>query len=125
MKGPDGAWYVSELTGFPFIEGAARIWRIAPGHKPKVWATGLTNVTSMALGRQEALRRADRRRGSASAGPTGSLRRVFPDSSGKASKAVATDLFAPYGVAIHRGAAFVSIGSVEPTGGSVIKVPLG
>ncbi len=29
--GPDGAYYVSELTGFPFTKGAARIWRIAPG----------------------------------------------------------------------------------------------
>ena len=26
--GPDGAYYVSELTGFPFAKGAARIWRI-------------------------------------------------------------------------------------------------
>jgi hypothetical protein len=29
--GPDGAYYVSELTGFPFSKGAARIWRVAPG----------------------------------------------------------------------------------------------
>jgi hypothetical protein len=29
--GPDGAYYVSELTGFPFAKGAARIWRIEAG----------------------------------------------------------------------------------------------
>src|SRR5262249_42213396 len=49
VKGPDGAYYVSELTGFPFATGAARIWRVKPGHKPTVWASGLTNVTSLAF----------------------------------------------------------------------------
>ena len=29
--GPDGAWYVGELTGFPFTPGASRIWRIKAG----------------------------------------------------------------------------------------------
>ena len=29
--GPDGAWYVSELKGFPFPQGKSRIWRIEPG----------------------------------------------------------------------------------------------
>lgn len=29
--GPDGAWYVSELKGFPFAKGSSRIWRIEPG----------------------------------------------------------------------------------------------
>jgi hypothetical protein len=34
--GPDGAWYVGELSGFPFTPGTARIWRIVPGHAPQV-----------------------------------------------------------------------------------------
>ena len=34
--GPDGAWYVSELKGFPFVKGTSRIWRIAPGAKDAV-----------------------------------------------------------------------------------------
>jgi hypothetical protein len=125
VKGPDGAFYISELTGFPFIEGAARIYRMVPGHRPKVWASGLTNVTSMTWDGNKLYAVQISDQGLAVGGPTGSLRRVFPDSSGKASKAIATDLFAPYGVAIHRGAAFVSIGTVQPTGGSVIKIPLG
>jgi hypothetical protein len=29
--GPDGAYYVGELTGFPFTPGFSRIWRIEPG----------------------------------------------------------------------------------------------
>jgi hypothetical protein len=125
VKGPDGAWYVSELTGFPFTPGAARIWRIKPGHKPKVWASGLTNVTSLAFKGHKlyAVQIADL--GLADpGGPIGSLRRVFPKSSGKPSVAVASNLFAPYGVAIHKGAAYVSIGGVDPVNGAVIKIPL-
>jgi hypothetical protein len=126
VKGPDGAFYVSELTGFPFNVGEARIWRVVPGHKPKVWASGLTNVTSMAFDGKKlyAVQIADRGLIDPG-GPFGSLRRVFPDSSGKASHAIASNLFAPYGVAIHRGAAYVSTGAVTDTNGTVIKVPLG
>jgi hypothetical protein len=125
VKGPDGAFYISELTGFPFIEGAARIYRMVPGHRPKVWASGLTNVTSLTWDGNKLYAVQISDQGLAVGGPIGSLRRVFPDSSGKASKAIASGLFAPYGVAIHRGAAFVSIGTVAPVGGSVIKIPLG
>ena len=31
VVGPDGAYYVGELTGFPFTVGVSRIWRIEPG----------------------------------------------------------------------------------------------
>jgi len=48
--GPDGAYYVSELTGFPFVPGAARIYRIAPGGTPTIFATGFTMLTDLAFG---------------------------------------------------------------------------
>ena len=35
VKGPDGAFYVGQLTGFPFPVGAANVWRVVPGHKPR------------------------------------------------------------------------------------------
>ena len=54
-KGPDGAIYVSQLTGFPFPVGGASIWRIVPGHAPTKYATGLTNVTDLAFGRDGSL----------------------------------------------------------------------
>ena len=31
VRGPDGAYYVSQLTGFPFEAGDANIWRVVPG----------------------------------------------------------------------------------------------
>jgi hypothetical protein len=47
--GPDGAYYVGELTGFPFVAGAARIYRIAPGEAPTIFATGFTMISDLAF----------------------------------------------------------------------------
>ncbi|MDQ4074700.1 MAG: ScyD/ScyE family protein, partial [Chloroflexota bacterium] len=47
--GPDGAYYVGELTGFPFPQGEANIYRIEPGDAPdkdpEILATGFTMIT--------------------------------------------------------------------------------
>ena len=48
--GPDGAYYVGELTGFPFLVGAARVWRIVPGEDPEIYAEGFTNIGDIAFG---------------------------------------------------------------------------
>ncbi len=53
--GPDGAYYVGELTGFPFPVGGARIYRIQPGNKPTVYAKGFTNIISLAFGPDHSL----------------------------------------------------------------------
>jgi len=49
--GPDGAFYVGQLTGVPFTPGAAEVFRIdqTTGDKT-VFAGGLTNVTDIAWG---------------------------------------------------------------------------
>jgi len=52
VKGPDGAYYVGELTGFPFEKGSARIWRITASGKKRVVATGFTNVIDLAFDRK-------------------------------------------------------------------------
>jgi hypothetical protein len=125
VVGPDGALYMSELTGFPFVKGAASIYRIVPGHQPKVFASGLTNVTSLAFGRGGRLYAVQISNEGLLTGPTGSLWRVRSDASGKASKNLTGDLFAPYGVAIKGRNAYVTTGAVAPGAGNVIKVPLG
>ena len=48
VMGPDGAFYVGELTGFPFVPGAARIWRIADGSQ-EIYAEGFTNIVDLAF----------------------------------------------------------------------------
>ena len=49
VVGPDGAYYVSELTGFPFPVGEARVYRVVPGEDPEIYATGFTNIIDIAF----------------------------------------------------------------------------
>jgi len=45
VRGPDGALYLSQLTGVPFIAGAASIWRVVPGSAPQIYKPGFKTVT--------------------------------------------------------------------------------
>lgn len=47
VRGPDGAFYVGELTGFPFLPGIARVYRVVPGHELEVFADGFTNIIDL------------------------------------------------------------------------------
>jgi len=123
--GPDGAFYVTELTGFPFVPGLSRIHRVVPGMPPTVYATGLTNVTDLAWYRGElyAVQLADGGLLSAPPGelPTGSLLRV---DTGGDHETVAGPFPAPYGVAMRHHKAYVTTCSVCPGAGAVMEVPL-
>jgi hypothetical protein len=57
--GPDGAWYVGELKGFPAPTGESRIWRIEPGARHADCATssacavvadGFTSIVDLDFG---------------------------------------------------------------------------
>lgn len=48
-KGPDGAYYISQLTGFPFPEGKAKIYRIGSDREPTVYTDGFTQLTDLAF----------------------------------------------------------------------------
>lgn len=127
VKGPDGAWYVSQLTGFPFEKGLAKIWRVKPGKTPTVYASGLTNVTSLAFGpkgRLYAVQIAKDGLLSAPEGqpPIGSVVRVTPH--GSTHTTVADNLAAPYGIAVKGNRAYVSTCAVCPGGGEVWRVSL-
>ncbi|MFS0514063.1 ScyD/ScyE family protein [Nostoc sp. UIC 10607] len=45
--GPDGAAYVSELTGYPYQEGIARIFKLGDDNQPTVFADGFTQLTDL------------------------------------------------------------------------------
>jgi hypothetical protein len=56
VRGPDGALYVSQLTGFPFPVGGAKIFRLDPrGGPPTEYASGITNGMDLAFGRDGTL----------------------------------------------------------------------
>jgi hypothetical protein len=118
--GPDDAFYISELTGFPFLPGIARIHRWVPGMPTTVYATGLTNVTDLAWHGDQlyAVQITDE---GFDAGFSGSLVAVNP---GGSHATVAGDLFAPYGVAFKGDSAYVTTCAVCPGGGQVVRVPV-
>jgi hypothetical protein len=47
--GPDGNFYVTELTGFPFHPGSARVFRVTPDGEVSVYADGFTNLIDLAF----------------------------------------------------------------------------
>ncbi len=122
VQGPDGAYYISQLTGFPFEQGDANIWRVVPGQAPTVYASGLTNLTDLAFAPDGSLYAVEIASTGLLNGPVGALVRVTPGASQHTT--VAGDLFAPYGVALTESAAYVTTCAVCVGGGEVIKIPL-
>lgn len=120
VVGPDGHLYISQLTGFPFPQGASTGFRLDGKGRLQPYATGLTNVTDLAWHGKHlyAVQISDT---GISTGLQGSLVKVDPKRG--IHTTVVDDLFAPYGVAIRGGYAYVTTGSVAP-GGTVIKVRL-
>jgi hypothetical protein len=47
--GPDGALYVGQLTGAPFVANAASVYRIVPNQAPTVYASGFTTISDIAF----------------------------------------------------------------------------
>ena len=121
-KGPDGAYYVSELTGFPFPKGGADIYKVKPGRAPQVYASGLTNVTDLAFGRDGSLYVVQiSKNGLLSGDPAGELIKIARNGT---RKSVASDgLVEPYGVAIGRhGEIYVTNHSTSAGEGQVVRV---
>ena len=127
--GPDGAYYVGELTGFPFPRGGARVWRVTPGGRKRVWARGFTNIIDIAFARDGSLYVLEfTKEGLLAADPSdpssfaGALYRVSRD--GRRKWLVSDEgLTTPGGVAVGpRGQVWVSNYSVFPDAGQVVKL---
>jgi sugar lactone lactonase YvrE len=126
--GPDGAYYVGMLTGFPFLPGTASVYRVAPGEDPTVYASGFTNVIDVAFGADDALYvlelshdgllNADPEAGP----PRGGLWRV-PAGGGEPELITNEGLVMPGGMAIDAdGVIFISTCAVCPGGGGIVSV---
>jgi hypothetical protein len=127
VKGPDGAYYVGQLTGFPFPVGGAKVFRVVPGHRPRVFAGGFTNIIDIAFdkrGRLYVLEIATN--GLLSAGenelPVGRLVRVNRD--GSRTTLASEGLNAPGGFVLGHGAAYITNNSILSDAGQVVKVAL-
>jgi hypothetical protein len=79
VKGPDGAYYVSELSGVPFAAGAARIYRVAPGHAPEPFLSGFKTITDSEFDEHNNLLVVEDAGGPAFFAAPGRLLRIAPD----------------------------------------------
>jgi glucose/arabinose dehydrogenase len=121
VVGPDGAYYVSQLTGFPFPVGGANIYRVVPGQAPTVYASGFTNLVDLAFARNGDLLVVEiATNGILSGDFTGALKRVARD--GTVSTVMSDGLIAPYGIAINGKNAYVSNCGVCAGGGEVLRI---
>jgi len=127
--GPGGALYVSLLRGVPSDPGTAYIYRVVPGHKPVVWARGLTSVTAIAFDRQRRLLATEFNTGGLLSPPTvtGALVRISSNGQMVTTLPV-PGLYQPTGVAVSAdGTVYVSnygdsntISSSHP--GEIVKI---
>jgi len=123
VRGPDGAYYVGQLTGFPFPVGGARVYRVpADGGTPQVYADGFTNIIDIAFGPDGSLYVLEIfANGLLSNDPQGALIRVAPD--GTKTTVASAGLITPGGVAIGPdGAIYVTNQSVSATTGEVVRI---
>ena len=123
--GPDGAYYVGQLTGVPFIVGAANVFRLAPGATPEVYLEGFTHIIDLAFDdagnlyvlqiASESLLMGD--------SETGALIRINTDMS---RETLIDDLFMPGGIALSRNgkAVYISNCSVCVGAGEVLRLTL-
>ena len=124
VRAPDGTLYVGQLTGFPFVPGAASVWRIAPGGSPEVVASGFTLITDLALGKDGSIYVVEFSTQSLLDGPApGALIRVKPD--GTRTELAAGRLVTPTGITLGHDAAYVSNNGAAPGTGEVLRIPLG
>jgi sugar lactone lactonase YvrE len=123
-RGPDGAFYVGELTGFPFVPGIARVYRVDPQGELEVFAEGFTNIIDLGFTPDGTLFVLEiAHNGLLSGDPTGALIRV--DRNGEREIVMSEGLTYPGGLALRGRAAYVSNCGSCASDGSVLRIPLG
>jgi hypothetical protein len=123
-EGPDGAIYVGELTGFPFLPDHANVYKVMPRQQPQVFAGGFTAIHDIAFGPDGSLYvleiASDLIACEFFGDCNGRLIRVAPDGT---RSVLAQDLLFPGGVAVNQaGQVYITLFSVMPGMGMVVRV---
>jgi sugar lactone lactonase YvrE len=130
--GPDGALYVGTLGGDGTAKDGSKVFRIVPGQKPTVYASGFRNITGIAFGKDGGLYVSELYRTVKGGNPNtdGDVVRIAPDG----TRSVAAQVPFPAGVAVaDDGTVYVSAFSILPgttpksgpfkgAGGQVVKI---
>jgi hypothetical protein len=118
--GPDGAYYVGELTGVPFAVGAARVYRVVADREPEVFLTGFTGIIDLAFGSDGSLFVLQHATGPFLSG-NGALIRVAPN--GTRTTVASAGLVNPTSVVVGPdGALYVSNRGASARIGEVLRI---
>jgi hypothetical protein len=122
-RGPGGDVFVGEFTGFPFPVGEASVYRVSSDGDVDVYEPDFTNIIDIAFDRKGRLYVLEfDTNGFLVPGSTGALWRVGRD--GGRTLLASEGLVNPGGLAIGRGAIYISNHSTSPTDGEIVRIPL-
>jgi len=124
--GPDGAIYVGELNGFPFLPGAAKVWRVTMDGEIEVFAEGFTNISDIAFDANGNLLVVEfAANGVLSGTPDGRLVQVLADGTQTTLADASDGLLLPNGIAVGiDGTIYVTNQSLFPGEGQVVSLTL-
>ena len=118
--GPDGAYYIGSLSGAPFRDGAANIYRVVPGEAPTVFLSGFKTITDIDFDRQGGLYVLQYSSGATGTTAPGSLLRVAPDGT---RTSIIEGLNQPTSVKVGPDEAiYLTVNSVSPGMGQVVRL---
>jgi hypothetical protein len=122
VKGPDGAYFVSELTGTPFTAGAARIYRVVRGEAPEVYLRGFKSAIDLDFGPDGSLYVLQYATGPVFFSGPGQVVRVAPDGS---RTVVVTGLTMPTSIVVGPdGALYVTNRGTNIGSGEVLRIEI-
>src|SRR5262249_32286346 len=122
-RGPDGAYYVGELTGIPFAAGAANVYRVVPGEAPEVAYSGFKTIIDLDFGPDGSLYVLQHATGPFLSG-NGALIRITPD--GTRTTLASEGLTRPTSVLVgDDGTIYVTNRGTSVGTGEVIRITLG
>jgi hypothetical protein len=124
VMGPDGQYYVSQLTGFPFPPGGANVYRVNPRTGAvSVFASGFTNIMDLAFGKNGTLYVLEIDHDGLLGGSTdGGLFTVSRTGTKRQIALPPGTLTMPGGIAVGTDALYITNNSGSPGGGQVLRI---
>jgi hypothetical protein len=123
VKGPDGFYYMSQLTGFPFIPGAANIFRVNPRTGTyTVFKGGFTNLMDLAFGRDGTLYALSIAKNGLLNGTEGAIYAISRRGEVRELALPPGTLNEPGGIAVGPDGLYVSNNGGSPGGGQILKI---